>query len=400
MSPPPPTDVRTDVRTAVRTAVRSASGRALGGVATGVADHLGVPVLAVRAAFVVLAVAGGFGVVLYAAFWLVLPQGPAGRGGHRPARPRRGAPSSRRSSPSGSGAALLLPHASARCRCCRCSPSPPASRWCGSRPTRRSAAAGAAPPAAGGCWRSRRGAVLLVLGLAGFLASRGELGAAREGLLSTGARRRRAGRPVSGPWWLRLTADLRHERRERIRSQERAEVAAHVHDSVLQTLALIRKAADDPREVARLARTQERELRGWLYAPEGPVGVAFAAAAGAGRRRGRGGARGRPSRPSSSATRRPTRALLALVAAAREALVNAALHAGVGDGVAVRRGRARAGRGVRPRPRPGFDPAAVPADRHGVRGSIVGRMERHGGKAVVRSAPGEGTEVRLEVPRG
>lgn len=45
----------------------------------------------------------------------------------------------------------------------------------------------------------------------------------------------------------------------------------------------------------------------------------------------------------------------------------------------------------------GFDPSGVPEDRAGVRHSIVGRMERHGGRAEGRSAPGEGTEIRLHI---
>src|SRR5439155_27202392 len=95
--------------------------------------------------------------------------------------------------------------------------------------------------------------------------SRGELAVARAGLVSTlvvvvGLAL------LSSPWWVGMATDLSNERRERIRSQERAEVAAHVHDSVLQTLALIQRAAGSPTEVTRLARGQERELRTWLYA--------------------------------------------------------------------------------------------------------------------------------------
>ena len=141
---------------------------------------------------------------------------------------------------------------------------------------RRSAPGGAAP--------GRRrplgalaGTALVGVGLLGFLATRGELQRAREGLLSTvlvvaGVAL------LSAPWWVRTAQDLRAERRERIRSQERAELAAHVHDSVLQTLALIRKASDDPREVQRLARTQERELRAWLYPPAAAEGTTLAGA--------------------------------------------------------------------------------------------------------------------------
>jgi signal transduction histidine kinase len=237
------------------------------------------------------------------------------------------------------------------------------------------------------------------VGLAGFLASRGQLGAARDGLASTlvvviGLA------VLTAPFWLRMTADLRAERRERIRSQERAEVAAHVHDSVLQTLALIQKAAEDPREVTRLARGQERELRGWLYRPAG-VGTDVQLAA----------ALEQAAAEVEEAHRTPVEVVVvgdcpadpgvgALVAAAREAMVNAAKHSGaalVQVYAEVEPGRVAVF--VRDRGA-GFNPSLVPADRYGLAQSVIGRMERNGGSAEVRSAPGEGTEVRLEVPRG
>jgi signal transduction histidine kinase len=240
------------------------------------------------------------------------------------------------------------------------------------------------------------GAVLVVVGITGFLATRGELQQAREGLLSTVAVV--VGLAVlSGPWWFRMAADLRDERRERIRVQERAELAAHVHDSVLQTLALIRKA-DDLREVSRLARSQERELRTWLYAPAGPDGEGTLSAA-------LEQAAAEVEEDHGLAVEVvvvgdcPTSPrITALVAAAREALVNAAKHAGV-DTVQVYAevGGERVEVFVKDRGS-GFDPAAVPEDRYGLAQSVVGRMERHGGRAVVRTAPGEGTDVRLEVP--
>jgi signal transduction histidine kinase len=201
---------------------------------------------------------------------------------------------------------------------------------------------------------------------------------------------------LTGPWWMRLVTQLSEERAERIRSQERAELAAHLHDSVLQTLALIQRNADSPREVARLARGQERELRTLLYGTR-PAGSSVAdelrAAA----------AEVEDDYAISvdvvavgDAAIGP--ALTALVAAAREAIVNAAKHAGV-DRVDVYAEITEPlvevfvrDRGV------GFDPARTPADRHGVADSIIGRMTRHGGSADVRSTPGEGTEVRLSLP--
>ena len=379
-------------RPPARRVVRATSGRALGGVAAGVAEHLGLQVLVVRVAFVLLALCSGAGVLLYAVLWVVVPQGEL-----RAAPDHNGRAQLLALSALGVGGLLLLqgtPFASPALLPLLAVGGGVALVWRQADEAQRArwrTAGLRGPLVVGG------GAVLVIGGLIGFLATRGELQQAREGLLSTvvvvlGIAL------LSAPWWLRLTTDLRAERRERIRSQERAEVAAHVHDSVLQTLALIRKAADDPREVGRLARTQERELRGWLYAPTTAAEIDF------------GGALEQAAAEVEEAhgvevevvvvgdcpTSPP---LLALVAAAREALVNAAKHAGVAavqvyaevmaDKVEVF---------VRDRGR-GFDPAAVEADRYGLSQSIVGRMERNGGTASVRSEPGQGTEVRLEVAR-
>jgi signal transduction histidine kinase len=208
-----------------------------------------------------------------------------------------------------------------------------------------------------------------------------------------------------GPWMMRFRRDLATERRERIRSEERAEVAAHLHDSVLQTLILLQRNAATPREVAVLARRQERELRGWLYSS------------------GRGARDHRdPARPTTLAA--AVRAIAteveelhdvsvelvvvgdaamdprtdALAQATREALINACRHSGSdevsvyleaeGDTIEVF---------VRDRGR-GFDPDSIAPDRHGVNESIRGRVARHGGTATITSAPGEGTEVILELP--
>jgi signal transduction histidine kinase len=197
---------------------------------------------------------------------------------------------------------------------------------------------------------------------------------------------------ILAPWWVRMVRKLAEERAARIRSQERAEVAAHLHDSVLQTLALVQKQADDPVRVAALARRQERELRAWLNASR-PVGT-FAAALDAAAAEVEGDHHV-PIEVVTVGDAPLDEKAAALVAATREALVNAskfagpepiALYAEVEDGrfeVFVR------DRG------PGFEPGEVPADRRGVRDSIVGRMERHGGRATVHSRPGQGTEVEL-----
>ncbi len=203
---------------------------------------------------------------------------------------------------------------------------------------------------------------------------------------------------ILAPWWLRLVRGLSTERAERIRSQERAEVAAHLHDSVLQTLALMQRRIDDPREVAALARRQERELRAWLNgrhaAGDDTVALALEAAAAEVEE-----AHGVPVEVVAVGDAPLDARAEALVAAAREALVNAAKFAG--DGPVALYAEVANGRievFVRDRG-PGFDPAAVPADRRGVRESIIGRMERHGGRAAVHTALGEGTEVELVLER-
>jgi phage shock protein PspC (stress-responsive transcriptional regulator) len=203
---------------------------------------------------------------------------------------------------------------------------------------------------------------------------------------------------ILAPWWLRLVRGLAAERSERIRSQERSELAAHLHDSVLQTLALVQKRAGDPRAVANLARRQERELRAWLDggrpAPGDSLASSLEAAAAEVEE-----THGVPIDVVAVGDTPVDDRGAALVAAAREALVNAAKFAG---GAPVQLyaevGEDRTEVFVRDRG-PGFDPQAVPEDRRGLRESIVGRMDRHGGRAVVHSAPGAGTEVELVIER-
>ena len=208
---------------------------------------------------------------------------------------------------------------------------------------------------------------------------------------------------IFAPFFFRLVTSLSLERAERIRSQERAEVAAHLHDSVLQTLALVQKRADDPREVAALARRQERELRTWLSgAAEHPAGERWLAAALQAAAQEVEESRGVAIDVVAVGDAPLDRDGEALVAAAREAMLNAAKFAGDAGAVAVyaEAGDERLEVFVRDRG-PGFDPAAIPADRRGVRESIVGRMERHGGRAAIHAAPGGGgTEVELVLERG
>ena len=166
-------------------------------------------------------------------------------------------------------------------------------------------------------------------------------------------------------------------------------MAAHLHDSVLQTLALIQKNSHDSAFVARLARSQERDLRSWLFEGESTTADTLAGAMRAVAAEVE-DAHGVSSTWCASATARFNERLRALVNATREALINAAKHAGTGKvdlyaevspsavEVFVR------DRGV------GFDPDAVPEGRMGVRGSIVDRMStarRHRRGAV---GPGRG----------
>ena len=204
---------------------------------------------------------------------------------------------------------------------------------------------------------------------------------------------------VLGPWIGRLLEQLNTERRERIRSEERAAMAAHLHDSVLQTLALIQRTPNEPRRMVRLARRQERELRAWLYgdqhAAAGPGSLAGAVERLAAEVEGDHDVRVEVVTVGDHPLDERARTLLGAV---REATVNAAKHAGV-DAIAVylEAEEHLLSAFVRDRGR-GFDPALVPADRHGIAGSIVGRLERAGGHAALLSSPGEGTEVQLYVP--
>ena len=200
-----------------------------------------------------------------------------------------------------------------------------------------------------------------------------------------------------GPWLLRLSSDLSEEREARVRSEERADVAAHLHDSVLQTLALIQRSAGDPATVSRLARAQERDLRSWLFDShgEGPDTLAAALRAVAAEVE---DAHGVPVEVVCVGDAPVTEEDRPLVLAAREAMTNAAKHSGAGS-VDVYAEATHAGVEIFVRDRgAGFAPDLVAEDRHGIRSSIVGRMERHGGSASVRSTPGEGTEVRLSLP--
>ncbi|WP_326598645.1 PspC domain-containing protein [Streptomyces sp. NBC_01803] len=402
---------------------RSAEGRWLGGVAQGMAGHLALPVSWVRIVFFVLILANGLGVLLYAIFWFVVPLGAPRTTAAAPAGPplrrrllRR--PHKRRLFAFlvlacalgvlgtnvqfpisggylwplliiGVGAAVVWRQAD-NSRRAHWAAATRDSRWL---PLLRSAA----------------GAVLVCLGVGTFVIGQHPAEATQSlSLVFQAAVAVVVGIALlAGPYLVRIVQDLSEERTMRIRAQERAEVAAHIHDSVLHTLTLIQRNAESPREVARLARAQERDLRAWLYKPaersgpteeeDKPAGLAESVRATAAEVEDHHGV---PIEVVCVGDCPLDERLAAQLQAAREAMVNAAKY---GD----ERGPVRVfaeveGRtvfvSVRDRG-PGFDPDAVPADRMGVRESIVGRMRRNGGSARVRSIPGEGTEVELTMER-
>jgi signal transduction histidine kinase/phage shock protein PspC (stress-responsive transcriptional regulator) len=429
----------------VRRAVRLPQQGYLGGVASGLADHLQVPVLWVRAAFVVTAVTG-FGIALYAGLWLALPLqvGPdsatpgldaATRQGKRPGRGTGGPRDAGILVALGAlalGVAGLLGFAVGRPAVVwpaalavvgvavlwRQADEAQRERWSDvtGRVGVRRVLLGPGGAAAAYA-RVATGLGLLVTALVLFAARSGQWGVARDVLFS--AALGVLGLALTlGPWLLRLARDLATERAERVRSQERADVAAHLHDSVLQTLALIQRSASDPATVTRLARAQERDLRAWMFGGDeerrsGGASVSFAAAL----REVASEVEAAHGTPVEVVTVGDTPTdvgdgaadLQALVAATREAVLNAARHSGAGrvdvyaEVAAASPGREPGWESVevfvRDRGR-GFDPEVVPADRHGLRSSVVDRVQRHGGTAEVRSAPGEGTEVRLALRHG
>ncbi|GAA2744695.1 MULTISPECIES: PspC domain-containing protein [Kitasatospora] len=468
----PPADPQSPDALPYRRLYRSPNGRIVGGVAQGLAVHLGLPVTWVRIAFILLFFTQGIGVLLYAAFWVVVPLGigePAPGAAERwvwteagfvragVARPAE----LRKERPDGMGRLRELLQRTFHGE----SAAPVAAGQEGAAGGSDAAQAGRT----GGGLGQLFGLLGLVIGIMALLSVLGiqtakpyvwpllavGVGVAlvwRQaddsrwqrwfGLEEDGPRRSRAlarvgagvllvlagiigffilqgvASPLAlvvestvavlagclvlvGPYALRLWQDLGAERTARIRAQERAEIAAHVHDSVLHTLTLIQRRAEDPKEVLRLARAQERELRLWLYRPDAAA----------------------ESAPDTMAERlREVVAevedrhgvpvelvcvgdcpmderIAAQMQAAREAMVNAAKYGGGGPVQVYAEVEGRTvSVFVRDRG-PGFDPDDLPEDRMGVRESIIGRMKRNGGTAKVRPAPDGGTEVELEMER-
>jgi signal transduction histidine kinase len=345
----------------------SSDGRVLAGVCAGIAQAAGVDVTLVRVVFALLALAGGAGIVLYIALWAWS-----------------------RSKRAWWAILLLLVAGSLLLNAVGVSQRAVvgivlvaaglAVAWRRGTRLRRDA-----PLSYGGIALAAVGAVVL-LGQGNAPTRVLAPGAVAGGLLL-----------IAGPWLWRLALERDAERAARIRTEERADVATRVHDSVLQTLALIQRHAGEPRRVAALARRQERELRGWLYADR-PVGddsaslLAALSAAAADVEE----LYGVRIEIASSGDAPPDNAL---VLAAREAMTNAAKFAGV-EKIDVYEETTAEEIAVFVRDRgAGFDPAAVPEDRRGIRESIKGRLERAGGIATVTSLPSGGTEVELRLPR-
>jgi signal transduction histidine kinase len=395
------------------------------GVCAGLAERLDLDPVLLRVGFVILVVAtAGLALLGYALAWALIPAAPSAPAIRRPRRPRTG----RTRVAAGVGlltlAALLVFRelgiwwSDALTWPLVLAAAGAALLWRQSRAMQTPAPEGPAEAPTAALVRERqppqprrragfvdlyRGGfgVALVIGAALlFLSTNDALGSTREVVLATLAGVA-ALALILAPFLWRLGRSLATERAERIRSQERAELAAHLHDSVLQTLTLVQKRADDPRAVAALARSQERELRTWLSGRD-PASESASLAAAIEL------AAARVDAAHSVAIEVVTVGDCpldergeALVAATGEALTNAAKFAGEAGTIAVyaELGPERAQVFVRDRGQ-GFDPAAVPADRRGLSESIVGRMQRHGGTATVRSSPGEGTEIELLMEEG
>jgi signal transduction histidine kinase len=408
----------------VRRAKRDTRQPIIGGVAAGLARHLGLPVLWVRIAFLVTAVLGGSGVMFYAGLWLTMPAEPpfdvqapglesASRGGRRPGRIRRLADSGPAIALVALGIGLVLAAEAVFghgvvfwplvlavlgfALLWRQADEAQRARWLdqSERLNPIKAVFG------GGGWaayvRVGAGVLLVVTAVSLFAIRHGQVREVRDVLLSAALGVVGLGITL-GPWLWRLTSDLAVERAERVRTQERADLAAHLHDSVLQTLALIQKNASDAPTVARLARSQERDLRAWLF-DSAPPGAGTLAGALREIVREIEDTYGVDVELVSVGEAQMDDGLAPIVAAAREAATNAAKHAGSSlVDIYAEAGPTSVEVFVRDRGA-GFDPETIPADRQGVRNSILDRMSRHGGTAEIRSTPGSGTEVRLKLPR-
>jgi signal transduction histidine kinase len=376
---------------------RKQDGRLLAGVCSGVGDRIGLDPAAVRLAFVLLTAAGGAGIVLYAALWLLLPpdtpNGPAGV----LASARAGM--SQLAAYGALAIALLLivwiagagiavwPVVAAALGVVilwQQLVGDKRVRWAPARPH-------------GAALRAAFGAVLVVGGIAGFYLTHGELAQARQGLAAATAIV--VGFAVIGvPWLMRLVTERDAERRERIRADEHSELAAQLHDSMLHTLTLIQRNAHDSGQVQRLALAQERQLRAWLDRPDVDEQAALCGqlTAVAGEVE---DIHGMPIEVVCLGDCQLSEPMATALQAAREAMINAAKHSGARQvSVFAEVEPVQVTIFVRDRGK-GFSLSEIPSGRLGIQESIVGRMARAGAVASIRSAPGEGTEVELQVAR-
>ena len=394
-----------------RRVMRSVSDRWIGGVAGGLAEHFAAPAWIFRLAFLITALAAGLGIVAYALMWVFLPLDPdraAEQGGSRAATAGWDLTGVLGILALGLGALLGLAALGLPIRVSLWGPvlilgAGVTLLWRQSDDLHRATIRARAEEGvqATAALSDRQGWIRVLVGLGlvllGLVAAIGP----QLDLATTGRSMAAAGAVVAGlvlmalPWISTWIKGLEAERYAAVRAEERAEMAARVHDSVLQTLTLIQRRAEDPAEVTRLARAEERALRSWLYAPVGVSGSLGAALA---------------EVVATTEADYDARIdlvtvgdavvddrLAALVAATREAVVNAAKHAGAPSTVYAEVEDEQVEVNVRDRG-VGFDPDDVGSDRHGVRQSIVARMASVGGSATVRSTPGEGTEVRLVLP--
>ncbi|MFF0491230.1 ATP-binding protein [Nocardia sp. NPDC003482] len=388
--------------------LRRSGGRVVGGVAGGIADHLGVDVFKVRMGFVLLSALMGAGIVAYGMLWIFTPAG-----GDAP-------PPSASERRQAVGMVLLGLALSVSLT------------WLFSGTAARVlgpiivVAIGAAlvwrefddegPRSIIGLpvrptvltWtRILGGVTLIVVGLGVVVLARINLSSLGSALIAVAVTLIGVGL-LTVPLWLRMMRALNSERAARIRNEEREEIASHLHDSVLQTLALIQRQADDAQEVTRLARSQERELRKWLFEDTVPAQSSLAAALRtiAGEVEDQHGVQVTPVTvgdvsmdPADTGIGLPKEHFTALLGATREALVNAAKHAGVPTiDLFAEVEPHQVSIFVRDRGK-GFDPTRIPPDRRGLAKSIRTRIERRGGTTEIHSTPGRGTEVRITLPR-
>ena len=387
---------------------RRGGGRIVGGVAGGLADHLGVDVFKIRVAFALLAASAGAGIVAYGLIWMFTPVGDDTA---RPSATERqralglaaiglGLAVGLAWLLSGTAASVVVPVVVVVVGAALVwrefdAEGPRTALGLPKQPTVLSWA------------RVVGGATLIVLGLAVVVLARVDLASLRSSLLAVVVTLVGVGL-LTVPIWLRTWRALGAERSARIRNDEREEIASHLHDSVLQTLALIQKQADRPQEVMRLARGQERELRKWLFdgGDTDTSSLADALKTISGEVEDQHGVTVRPITvgdvhllPDDVESGLSRESFTALLGATREALVNAAKHSGETNiDLFAETEPEQVSVFVRDRGT-GFDESAVPEDRQGLAKSIRGRIERRGGSVQVRSTVGKGTEVRIFMPR-